>query len=135
MHGRGWARRRKSAPSGACKCEPSMAETTDAVRSTANRTMVDPAEVPDKIVEARRPRPRWQCTWLERFHQKTVVADWNGGGARQKRKDTSFTIRIIYTECGKYCSYRGVFLVAHTSKGLLKITTRRLSTYTARPKG
>ena len=68
---------------------------------------------------------------LGKFYN-SIVAVWRGGGAPQQWKDA--TIKVLHkkkdrTECG---NYRGIFLVAHAGKVLLKVTAGRLSDYCER---
>ena len=63
-----------------------------------------------------------------KFHD-IIVAVWRGGGVPQQRKDA--TIKVLHkkkdrTECG---NYRGISLVAHAGKVLLKVIADRLSDY------
>ena len=68
---------------------------------------------------------------LGKFHD-IIVAVWRGGGVPQQWKNA--TIKVLHnkkywTECG---NYRGISLVAHAGKVLLKVIAGRLSDYCER---
>ena len=65
---------------------------------------------------------------LERFHA-ILVEVWNGGGVPQQWKDA--TIKVLYKKSDRSnCNnYRGVSLLSHAGKVLLKIVANRLSGY------
>ena len=88
--------------------QPTIQELADAIRSLANGKAVG------RVVVS-----------VELF--KTVLRIWRGGEVPQQWKDA--IIMVLHkkkdrTECG---NYRGIFLVAHAGKILLKIIARRLS--------
>ena len=94
---------------------------TDATRSLANEKAVGPDGVPVELFKiALRQRLR-----------DIVVGIWRGGDVPQQWKDA--IIEVLQwkdrTECG---NYRGISLVAHAGKILLKIIARRLSDYCRR---
>ena len=65
------------------------------------------------------------------FHD-IIVAVWRGGGVPQQRKDA--TINVLHkkkdrTECD---NYRGISLVTHAGKVLLKVIAGRMSDYCER---
>ena len=108
--------------------QPTMQELTDAIRSLANGKAVGPDEVFVELFKitlngdpAMRRRPL-----------DIVVRFWRGGEVPQQWKDP--IIMVLHkkkdrTECG---NYRGISLVAHAGKILLKIIARRLSEYCER---
>ena len=70
-------------------------------------------------------------TTLGKFHD-IIVAVWRGGGVPQQWKDA--TIKVLHkkkdwTECEHF---RGISLVAHAGKVLLKVIAGRLSDYCER---
>ena len=105
-----------------------MQELTDAIRSLANGKAVGPDEVSVEL---------FQITLngdpvLRRRLLDIVVRIWRGGEVLQQWKDG--IIMVLHkkkdrTECG---NYRGISLVAHAGKILLKIVARRLSEYCER---
>ena len=103
-------------------------ELTDAIRSLANRKVVGPDEVPVELFKiALNGDPALRQRLLD-----IVVGIWRGGDVPQQWKDA--IIKVLHkkkdrTECG---NYRGISLVAHAGKILLKIIARRLSEYCER---
>ena len=102
-----------------------MQELTDATRSLANGKAVGPDGVSVelfKIIFNGDPA-------LRRRLLDVAVGIWRGGEVPQEWKDA--IIMVLHkkkdrTECG---NYRGVSLVAHAGKILLKIIARHLSEY------
>ena len=100
-----------------------MQELTDAIRSLANGTSVGPdgvSVVLFKITLNGDPA-------LRRRLLDIVVRTWRGGKVLQQWKDV--IIMVLHkqkdrTECG---NYRGISLVAHAGKIILKIIARCLS--------
>ena len=107
---------------------PTMQELTDAIRLLANGKAVGPDVVSIeqfKIILNGDPA-------LRRSLLDIVVGIWRGGKVPQHWKDA--IIMVLHkkkdrTECG---NYRGISLVAHAGKILLKITARRLGEYSER---
>ena len=105
-----------------------MQELTDAIRSLANGKAVGPDGVSLELFKITlNDHPALRRRLLE-----IVVRIWRGGEVPQQWK--YFIIMVLYkkkdrTECG---NYRGISLVAHAGKILLKITGRRLSEYCER---
>ena len=106
-----------------------MQELTDAIRSLANGKAVGPDGVSVelfKITLNGDPSLRWRVLDF-------VVRIWGGGG--EVPQQWKYTIIMVLhkkkdqTECG---NYRGISLVAHAGKILLKIIARRLSEYCER---
>ena len=110
------------------RVQPTMQELTDATRSLANRKAVRPDGVSVglfKITLNGDPA-------LRRRLLDIVVRIWGGGEVPQQWRDV--IIMVLHkkkdrTECG---NYRGISLVAHAGKILLKIIARRLSEYCER---
>ena len=106
------------------KVQPTMQELTDAIRSLANGKAVGPDGV---SVELFKIILNGHDLALRRRLLDIVVWIWKGGAVPQQWKYA--TIMVLHkkkdrTECG---NYRGISLVAHAGKILLKITARRLS--------
>ena len=105
--------------------EPTENELIGAFRSMANAKAVGPDELP---VELLKLGINHDPTVLKEFHrviklvwhQREVPQRWRGAVIKvlHKKKDR--------TECG---NYRGISLVAHAGKVLLKIVATRLSAY------
>ena len=109
--------------------QPTMRELTDAIRSLANGKAVGPDGVSVELFKITlNGDPALRRRLLD-----IVVRIWGGGGEVPKQwKDA--IIMVLHkkkdrTECG---NYRGISLVAHAGKILLKIIARRLSEYCER---
>ena len=103
--------------------QPTMQELTDAIRSLANGKAVGPHGVCIelfKITLSGDPA-------LRRRLLDIVVRIWWGGEVPQQWKDA--IIMVFHKKKGRteYDNYRGISLVAHADKILLKINARRLS--------
>ena len=105
-----------------------MQELTDAICSLANGKAVGPDGVSVELFKITlNLDPALRLRLLD-----IVVRIWSGGEVSQQWKDA--IIRVLHkkkdrTECG---NYRGISLVAHADKILLKIIARRLSEYCER---
>ena len=110
------------------RVQPTMQELTDAIHSLANGKAIGPDGVSVelfKITLNGDPALRWRLL-------DVVVRIWRGDEVPQQWKN--YVIIVLHkkkdrTECG---NYRGISLVAHTGKILLKIIARRLSEYCER---
>ena len=105
---------------------PTIDETADAIRSLSNGKAVGPDELPAELLKILLDGN--DTSGLQRFHA-IIVDIWGGGAVPQDWKDA--TIIVIHkkndrTECG---NYRGISLVSHAGKALLKMIVRRPSTY------
>ena len=104
---------------------PTMQELTNAIRSLANGKAVGPDGVSIELFKITlNGDPALRRRLLD-----IVVRIWRGGEVPQQWKDA--IIMVLHkkkdrTECG---NYRGISLVAHAGKILLKIIARRLSEY------
>ena len=108
--------------------QPTMQELTDAICSLANGKAVGPDGVSIELFEITLNGD----SALPRRLLDIVVHIWSGGEVSQQWKCA--IIMILHenkdrTECG---NYRGISLVAHASKILLKILARCLSEYCER---
>ena len=116
---------RKNMPLGV---QPTMQELKDAIRSLANGKAVGPDGVPVELFKiALNGDPALRRRLLD-----IVVRIWRKGEVPQQWKDA--IIMVLHkkkdrTECG---NYRGISLVAHVGKILLKFIARRLSEYCER---
>ena len=105
--------------------QPTMQELTDAIRSFANGKAVGPDGVSVELFKITlNGDPALRRRLLD-----IVVRIWRGGEVPQQWKYA--IIMVLHkkkdrTECG---NYRGISLVAHAGKILLKIIARRLSEY------
>ena len=104
-----------------------MQELTDAIRSLANGKAVGPDGVSVELFKITlNGDPALRRRLLD-----IVVRIWRGGEVPQQWK---YAIMVLHqkkdrTECG---NYRGISLVAHAGKILLRIIARRLSEYCER---
>ena len=102
------------------RVQPTMQELTDAIRSLVNGKVVRPDGVSVelfKIILNGDPI-------LRRRLLDVVVCIWRGGKVPKQWKDAIIIVlhkKKYRTECGKY---RGILLLAHAGKILLKIITR-----------
>ena len=108
---------------------PSRYEVEEAIRALANRKAVGPDGLPAELLEVLADEV--ELNTLGKFHN-IVVAVWRGGGVPQQWKDE--TNKVLHkkkyrTECG---NFRGISLVAHAGKVLLKVIADRLSDYCVR---
>ena len=94
-----------------------------------NRKAVAPDGLPAELLKFL--ADEGELNTLGIFHD-IIVAVWRGGGVPQQRKYS--TIKVLHkkndrTECG---THRGISLVAHAGKVLLKVIAGRLSDYCER---
>ena len=108
-----------------------MQELTDAIRSLANGNAVGPDGVSVELFKITlNGDPA-----LRRRLLVIVVRIWGGGGGGEVPQEWKDAIIMVLhkkkdrTECG---NYRGISMVAHAGKILLKIIARRLSEYCER---
>ena len=103
--------------------QPTMQELTDAIRSLENRKPVGPDGVSVELFKITlNGDPAMRRRLID-----IVVHTWRRGEVPQQRKYA--IIRVLHKkkdriECG---NYRGISLVVHAGKILLKIIARRLS--------
>ena len=108
---------------------PSRYEVEEAIRALANRKAVGPDGLPAELLKVL--ADEGELNTLGKFHD-IIVAVWRGGGVPQQWKDA--TIKVLHkkndrTECG---NYRGISLVAHAGKVVLKVIAGRVSDYCER---
>ena len=105
--------------------EPTESELIGALRSMANTKAVGQDEIP---VELLKIGINHDPTVLREFH-RVIKLMWHQREVPQRWRDA--VIKVLHkkkdrTECG---NYRGISLVAHAGKVLLKIVATRLSAY------
>ena len=105
---------------------PSRYEVEEAIGRLANRNAVGPNGLPAKLLKVL--ADEGELNTLGNFHD-IIVAVCRGGGVPQQWKDAM--IKVLHkkndrTECG---NYRGISLVAHAGKVLLKVIAGRPSDY------
>ena len=105
--------------------EPTENELIEALRSMANAKVVGPDELP---VELLKLGINHDSTVLREFH-RMIKRVWHQRKVPQRWRDA--VMKILHkkkdrTECG---NYRGISLVAHAGKVLLKIVATRLRAY------
>ena len=92
----------------------------------ANAKVVGPDELP---VELLKLGINHEPTVLREFH-RVIKLVWHQREVPQRWRDAVIEIKVLHkkdrTECG---NYRGISLVAHAGKVLLKIVATRLSAY------
>ena len=103
---------------------PSRYEVVEAIRALANRNAVGPDGLAAELSKVLADEGKFNI--LGKFHD-VIVAVWRGGGVPQQWKYA--TIKVIYkkkdrTECN---NYRGISLVAHAGKVILKVIAGRVS--------
>ena len=105
---------------------PVVSETKKALRSMANGKAMGPDELPAELLKLGLSDSSHEI--LLAFHD-IIVAVWMTGEVPQEGKDA--TIKVLHkkkdrTECS---NYRGLSLVAHAGKVLLKIVANRLGDF------
>ena len=100
-------------------------EISTAMKAMANEKAVGPDGLPAELLKLGLQQDR---TILLEFHRLTTLI-WREGKVRQQWKDAVITVlhkKGDKTECG---NYRGISLVSHPGKVLLKVVARRFSAY------
>ena len=105
--------------------EPTEEETATAMKAMANAKAVGPDGFPAEPLKLGLQQDR---TILREVHRLTILI-WRQGNVPRQWKYA--VIKILHkkgdkTECG---NYRGISLVSHAGKVLLKVVARRLSAY------
>ena len=103
-----------------------MSETKKALRSMANGKAMGPDELPAEMLKLGLSDSSHET--LHAFHD-IIVAVWMTGEVPQEWKDAIIKVlhkKIDRTECS---NYRGLSLVAHAGKVLLKIVANRLGDF------
>ena len=105
--------------------EPTEEEIATAMKTMANAKVVGPDGLPAKLLKLGLQQDR---TILRELHRLTILI-WRQGKVPQQWKYAVITVlhkKGDKTECG---DYRGISLVSHVGKVLLKVVARRLSAY------
>ena len=105
--------------------EPTEEEIATAMKAIANAKAVGPDGLAAELLKLGRQQVR---TILRELHGLTILI-WRQGKVPQPWKDAAVTLlhkKGDKTECG---NYRGISLVSHGGKVLLKVVARRLSAY------
>ena len=105
--------------------EPTEEEIATAMKEMANAKAVGPDSLPAELLKLGLQQDR---IILRELHRLTILI-WRQGKVPQQRKDAVITVLLKKgdkTECG---NYRGISLVSHAGKVLLKVVARRLSAY------
>ena len=105
--------------------EPTEEEIATAMKAMANAKAVGPDGLPAELLKLGLQQDR---TILRELHQLTILL-WRQGKVPQQRKDATITVlhkKGDKTECE---NYRGILLVSHADKVLLKVVARRLGAY------
>ena len=105
--------------------EPTEEEIAPAIKAMANAKAVGSYGLPAELLKLGLQQDR---TILRELHRLTILV-WRQGKAPQQWKDAVITVlhkKGDKTECG---NYRGISLVSHAGKVLLKVVARRLGAY------
>ena len=105
--------------------EPTEEEIATAMKAMANAKTVGPDGLPAELLKLGLQQD-W--TILRELHRLTILI-WRQGKVPQQWKNA--VIRVLHKKGDKteYKNYRGISLVSHASKVLLKAVARRLSAY------
>ena len=108
------------------EAEPTYAETQKAVRAMANRKAPGADSLPIKLLKL--DDPTREPVVLKHFHA-ILVRVWRGEEIPQEWKDA--TIKVLHKKSDRSdCNnFRGISLVSHAGKVLLKIVANRLSDF------
>ena len=109
----------------ALEIEPTEDEIDTAMKAMRNANAVGPDDLPTELLKFKLQQDQ---TILLELHRFTTLT-WREGKVPQQWKGAVITIlhkKGDKTECG---NYRGISLVSHAGKVLLKVATRRLSAY------
>ena len=104
---------------------PTLEETRRAIRGMHNWKAPGPDSLVAELLKIDEPA---ESIILERFHA-ILVEVWTGGEVPQQWKDA--IIKVLYKKSDRSnCNnYRGISLLSHAGKVLLKIVANRLSDY------
>ena len=105
--------------------EPTEEEIATAMKAMSNAKAVGPDGLPAEQLKLGLQQDR---TIVLELHRLTILI-WRQGKVPQQWKDAVITVlhkKGDKTECG---NYRGISLVSHAGKVLLKVVARRLSAY------
>ena len=108
---------------------PSRYEVEEAIRALANRKAVGPDGLPAELLKVLADEGEFNP--LGKFHD-IIVAVWRGGGVPQQWKDATINVLHKKKDRTEFGNYRGISLVAHAGKVLLKVIAGRLADYCER---
>ena len=103
--------------------EPTEEETATAMKAMANAKAVEPNGLPAELLKLGLQQDR---TILLELHGLTTLI-WREGKVPQQSKDAVITVLHKKGDKMEYGNYRGISLVSHAGKVLLKVVARRLS--------
>ena len=104
--------------------EPTVEEIATAMKAMANAKAVGPDGLSAELLKLGLQQDR---TILRELHRRLTILIWRQGKVPQQWKDAVITVlhkKGDKTECR---NYRGISLVSHAGKILLKVVARRLS--------
>ena len=104
---------------------PTLEETRRAIRGMHNWKAPDPDSLVAGVLKIDEPA---EPNVLERFYA-TLVEVWNGGEVPQQWKDATIKVLCKMSDRSNCNNYRGISLLSHEGKVLLKIVANRLSDY------
>ena len=96
-----------------------------ATKAMANEKAVGPDGLPSELMKLGLQQDR---TILLEFHRLTTLI-WHEGKVPQQWKDAVNTVLHTKGDKTQYRNYRGISLLSHAGKVLLKVVARRLSAY------
>ena len=99
-----------------------MSETKKALRSMANGKAMGPDELPAELLKLGLSDSSHKV--LLAFHSM-IVAVWMAGEVPQEWKDATINVLLKKKDRIECSNYRGLSLVAHAGKVLLKIVANR----------
>ena len=105
--------------------EPTEEEIATAMKVMVNEKAVGPDELPTELLKLGLQQDR---TILLEFHRLTTLI-WREGKVPQQWKDAVNTVLHKKSDKTECANYRGISLVSHAGKVLLKVVARRLSAY------
>ena len=105
--------------------EPTKEDIPTAMKAMANEKVVGPDGLPAELLKLGLQQDR---TILRELHRLTILI-WRQGKVPQQWKDAVITVLHNKGDKTEGGNYRGISLVSHTGKVLLKVVARRLSAY------
>ena len=105
--------------------EPTEEEIATAMKAMANAKAVRPDGLPAELLKLGLQQDR---TILRELHRLTILI-WRQGKVPQEWKGAVITVLHKKGDKTEYGNYRGISLVSHAGKVLLKEVARRLSAY------
>ena len=106
--------------------EPTEEEIATAMKAMANAKAVEPDGLPAELLKLGLQQE--DRTILRELHRLTTLI-WRQGKVPQQWKDAVITLLHKKGDKTEWENYRGISLVSHAGKVLLKVVARRLSAY------